>query len=214
MKFSRLAFCLLPLGIGLISTTSVALAWPESPPERATISGPGLAGEVEVTDKELLAALSLGTFENFEKGPISTPKVGEGYQITRYFYDASFNFGRLHYYRNPTGGPGYIFFEDGPDLVGNHTMYDRKWFYATAQGDKAVQRLLKSLDVLPPPAAENISVQLALEKKQADAISYSIAPSVAIENFKWPAIGLIGLGVCVLVGVLYFRRQQFDKFGP
>jgi hypothetical protein len=220
MKFGRSFYCLLLLGMLLVLTTSIALAWPDGPPERVTISGPGLTGEVEVTDKEILTALSLGAIEDFERGPITAPKVGEGYQITRYFYEASFNFGRLHYYPNPAGERSYIFFEDGPDFIGDHTIYDGKWFYTTSQGEAAMQRLLKSLDALAPastrPAAANVSVQLAPENKQPDAVNRNIPSPVAVENFDWPPIGFIIPGVCVLVlvGVLYFRRQSLDKFGP
>src|SRR5262245_25745702 len=118
MKLTRLLYALFLLGVLSALATATALAWPEDPPDKVTISGPGLKGEVEVTDKEILSALSLGTIEDFEQGAIVAPKVGQGYQITRYFYDASFNFGRLHYYPNSTGKRSYIFFEDGPDLVG------------------------------------------------------------------------------------------------
>src|SRR5919108_5584670 len=81
----------------------LALAWPNQPPDKATISGPGLKGEVEITDKAALAALALGTMEDFKQGPIAAPQVGEGYVITRYFYGGTFNFARLHYYPNPSG---------------------------------------------------------------------------------------------------------------
>ena len=134
----------------LILTTSAALAWPDQPPDRATLSGPGLTGEVEITGKENLGALQLGVFEDFSHGPIAAPNVGEGYRITRYFYEASFNFGVLHYYPDPSGGRGYVFFEDGPDLSGNHTAYDGQWFYATPEGDAAMQRILAQVAAPAP----------------------------------------------------------------
>jgi hypothetical protein len=94
----------------LILTTGAALAWPDQPPDRATLSGPGLTGEIEITGKENLAALKLGALEDFTHGPIAAPSVGEGYRITRYFYEATFNFGVLRYTPDPSGGRGYVFF--------------------------------------------------------------------------------------------------------
>src|SRR5262245_25443732 len=126
-------------------TTGVAFAWPDTPPDKATISGPGLAGEVTITDKESLAAQRLGALEDFDQGVIPPPSVGAGYIVTRYFYNGSFNFAQLHYYPSTAGLRGYIYFDDGPDLRGDHTPYHQKWLYATAQGDAAMQRLLTQL---------------------------------------------------------------------
>ena len=60
----------------LLAMTGVALAWPNQAPDRATISGPGLKGEIEITDKEVLAALKLGVFEDLE-GPPARSAAGE-----------------------------------------------------------------------------------------------------------------------------------------
>jgi hypothetical protein len=197
MKISRLFYSLFLLGVLGALTTAIALAWPEDAPDKATISGPGLKGEVEVTDKNILAVLSLGAIEDFEHGAISAPKVGEGYQITRYFYDASFNFGRLRYYPNSAGERGYVYFEDGPDFVGDHTAYNLKWFYATPQGDAAMQSFLKSLGALAP------------EPKLAVAINNDTSAALPAKNFWWPALGVIIFAVCALAlagGLIILRR--------
>jgi hypothetical protein len=197
MKLTRLFYSLFLLGVFWALTTAIALAWPEDAPDKATISGPGLKGEVEVTDKDILAVLSLGAIEDFEHGPITTPEVGEGYQISRYFYDASFNFGRLRYYPNPAGERGYVFFEDGPDFVGDHTAYNHKWFYATPQGDAAMHSLLKSLGALTP------------EPKLTVAINNETSAALPAKNFWWPALGVIIFAVCALAlagGLIFLRR--------
>src|SRR5262245_29592987 len=103
MKPIRWLGCFFFLGTLLLLVTSPVLAWPKDAPDKATISGPGLKGEVEITDQRILSLLGLGMIEDFEAGALPAPQVGEGYQITRYFYDASFDFGRLHYYPGLAG---------------------------------------------------------------------------------------------------------------
>ncbi len=187
-----------------------ALAWPVDAPDKATISGPGLKGEIEITDKKILSALSLGAIEDFERGPIAAPKVGEGYQITRYFYDASFDFGRLHYYPRPAGGRGYLFFEDGPDFDGDHTQYNRKWFYATPQGDAAMQRLLANLGALkptsPPAITDNVPTSPRPEDNLTVTTDNDTTPSFAPEDFLWRVVTLIILGTCAACAMILLRR--------
>ena len=147
MKPERLPIRLFLLLVLLVSAAQIARAWPDAPPDRAFISGPGLDGDVEIKDQTTLEALKLGSMEDFEQRSITPPAVkGEGYKITRYFEGGSFNFATLHYYPNPDG-LGYVFFEDGSDLVGNHTLYNNRWFYVTPQGEAAMQNLLTSLGV-------------------------------------------------------------------
>jgi hypothetical protein len=207
-KFTHLLSCFC-LAIGLmVFTTAITLAWPEDPPDKVTISGPGLKGEVEVTDQEILAVLSLGAIEDFEHGSIPAPNVGEGYQITRYFYDASFDFGRLRYYPNSTGERGYIFFEDGPDLVGDHSRYNGKWFYATPQGDEAMRRLLAELGVLTAPSVtENSLPPLETEAKVTVAVNDELSPLPITENPQWFLVGIIALAVCALAGGAMVLRR-------
>ncbi len=132
----------------LLTTATAALAWPDQPPDRATISGPGLQGEIEITDKAILAALQLGAFEDFAHGPIAAPQVsGEGYTIKRWFYGGEFNFATLHYYPDPAGGNGYVRWDDGPDLTGDHTEFNGQWLRVTDKGDAAMRKLLPSLGV-------------------------------------------------------------------
>ena len=132
----------------LALTTSLALA--KGPPEMVVISGPGLSGEVESTDREAISALGLGALEDFQRGPIAAPQVGAGYQMARYFKDgASYRpFDRLTYYPNLPGKRSYIFYE-GLRISGGWSEYDGKWFYATKAGDAAMRRLLGQLGTEP-----------------------------------------------------------------
>jgi hypothetical protein len=59
----------------LLSTLAVAaLALAKGPPDKATISGPGLKGEVEITDPGSLAYLGLGALGDFGLGAL--PNTG------------------------------------------------------------------------------------------------------------------------------------------
>lgn len=185
------------LMIGVLLTTGFRLAWPDQPPDRATISGPGIAGVVEITDRNMLDALKLGAFEDFDTGSITAPSVsGEGYQITRYFYGGTFNFGGLIYYPPTANAPrGVMQFNDGPQLEGNHTPYNGRWLYATPQGDTAMQKLLVDLNVRS-------------ELVQA-------APNfVPTSNAIWLII-MIAAGIAVLGGslVLIRKRARIQNLG-
>ena len=90
--------------------------------------------------------------------PLKPPAVKDGYTITRWFYGGEFNFGTLHYYPN-AAGRGYILFEDGPQMSGDHTAYNQGWFYATALGDQSMQRLLAQVAPQASEPASPIAVQ-------------------------------------------------------
>jgi len=200
MKPQRmLASALLLLAL-LAATTSTALAWPDQPPDKATISGPGIKGDVEITDKDTLAALKLGAIEDFSRGVIAKPQVsGQGYKITRYFYGATFNFATLHYYPDAAGGHSYLYFEDGPGLRGSHTPFNGQWLYATAAGEAAMQHLLHGMGV--------IAVATALP---APVVAPLASPVVADNPFLrlvWLA-ALAGLALVVSGSVIRHRRNR------
>ena len=156
MKLIRiLTLLIVLLVLTSMSVLAAPLAWPDQPPDKAFISGPGLKGEVEITDQKTLEALRFGGMEDFEAGVLpEAPKVsGEGYKITRYFYDGGFNFATLHYYPDPAGGRGYVYWEDGPDLVGDHTPYNNQWLYAKSDGEAVLQNQLKTLGASTTGAA-------------------------------------------------------------
>ncbi|HEU4325056.1 MAG TPA: hypothetical protein VFS21_18085 [Roseiflexaceae bacterium] len=135
--------------VGLLLATHPAHA--KGPPDKAVISGPGIAGEHAITDAATLRDLGMGTLEDFQQ-PLKPPaQAGAGYQIDRFFRgSASFQpFDRLVYYPPASGERGLIFYA-GMSVVGSGASeYDGKWFHATAAGDAAMQRLLGKL--VPQP---------------------------------------------------------------
>ncbi len=55
----------------------------------------------------------------------------------------------------------YVFFEDGPDLSGDPTAYNGQWFYATSEGEAAMQHLLTQLGVRSQPEAAAAATAIA-----------------------------------------------------
>src|SRR5215831_15966806 len=128
----------------VLATTVTALAWPDQPPDKVLISGPGIEGQAQVKDARALAIFRLGDLEDFDTldpRSTATPRVGAGYKIVRFFYGGDFDFARLTYYPNPSGGRGYLYFEDGPMLQGNHTPYDETWLYAKPDAEQKLRAL-------------------------------------------------------------------------
>ena len=174
----------------LLSVVGVAFAWPDQPPDRATISGPGLNGETDITDKDVLAAMKLGVLEELEAPQTEAPQVsGEGYTIRRWFYGGEFNFATLHYYPDPAGGNGYVRWDDGPDLTGDHTPYNGRWLRITERGEAAVQKVLVGLGV-------SLSARASTS---ANPVSMNGTPAAL-------AIAA-GLGLVVVIAALFLGRR-------
>lgn len=122
----------------------VALAWPDLPPTRAFISGPGLEGELEVRDPKVLSALRLGGLEDFNKGALPTQNPNSSqYTITRYFENGTFRMGDLNYYPGEDGNPGVVYFQDGPMKSGDRSPYDNHWFSTIAQTDQILKEFIE-----------------------------------------------------------------------
>ena len=137
MKLYRL---LIVLALSVVPTAYV-FAWPDQPPDSAFISGPGLNGDVPITDVNMLKSLCLGCFEDFN-AVVAEPESQERYTIHRTFYDNTFDFGVLTYV--PADG-GYVRFDDGPDLVGTPTEYNGKWFRVKPEAQTQMTQLLGTL---------------------------------------------------------------------
>jgi hypothetical protein len=154
---------ILLLVVGVLLGVSPVLA--KGPPDKAVISGPGITGEVAITDAATLADMGLGSLEDFQS-PLNAPsQTAAGYQIDRFFRNGgTFQpFDRLVYYPPASGERGRIFYA-GMAVVGyGSSDYDGKWFRATAAGDAAMQRLLGHLaPQLGLPATGTISSRAGL----------------------------------------------------
>ncbi|MBI5946374.1 MAG: hypothetical protein HY864_18590 [Chloroflexi bacterium] len=88
------------------------------------IKGPGITGELNVTNPSLTEDFFV--FADFSKGSIEAPlDPGQGYQVTRVYVDGTdvLPFDQLHYYPYT----GYVYY-DG--LVNGSSEYVGKWYLA------------------------------------------------------------------------------------
>lgn len=213
------------------ATTGLALAWPNQPPGKVLISGPGIEGQVELKDESARSLFRLGDLEDFDHGSPPPLISGAGYKIVRFFYrgefdGGEFDFGRITYYPDSSGGRGFLYFEDGPMLQGDHTPYDQTWLYAKPDGELKLRALLKQLgagldgekSALVPiqvsssaSAASSDSTRLR-DAGQADRTSGGQAANVGETNsfpggIVWLVIGPAGLLLSVVAITLWRRRQ-------
>jgi hypothetical protein len=166
-RMARVALAALGLGalLGLIAGTSAGAssACPvcDGPPDKVTISGPGLAGTFDVTDREALRSLGVGIFFAWEeqRQAIVAPAVGEGYELVRYHNMANGSFDRLRYYPSTPGGAGTIYYV-GPTSGGQAMAHALgldaragRWFVATSQEDAAMRHTLTTLHAPPQASA-------------------------------------------------------------
>ena len=117
----------------LIIPTSV---FAKGPFTYLTIKGPGISGDISVTDP---AMLDFFAFADFSKGGIDAPaNLGEGYEVTRSFVDENDNvqnFDMLHYYPDTR----YVYY-DG--LIGGSSEYDKQWYVARPDVEAGFQSAL------------------------------------------------------------------------
>ncbi|HEY5728450.1 MAG TPA: hypothetical protein VIS72_00250 [Anaerolineales bacterium] len=120
------------LFVVLLIPTSLALA--EGNFDYIIVKGPGLQGELNLTNPELTSFL---TFADFTQGAIDPPaNPGEGYEITRVYVVMENEkpdptaFDQLYYY--PYSDDGYVYYIG---LAKGSSEYDRKWYEANLSAD-------------------------------------------------------------------------------
>lgn len=143
MRLKVLISSLMILTIG----SHVALA--KGPANKIVITGPGVEGELEITDQETLNSLSMTRLEDFLHGQLENPPLvgDEGYEMTRYFETGPEQFrpfDKVVYYPVPEEGRGYIFY-DG--IIDGSSEYDDHWFNATPEGYATMQRILSGDEI-------------------------------------------------------------------
>lgn len=127
-------YIFLILALCLIIPTTLVLAKGEF--DYITIKGPGVTGEINVTNPALTGEFF--AFADFSKGPVDPPaNPGEGYQIVRvYVVDTKpAPFDQLHYYPYT----GYVYY-DG--LANGSSEYDGKWYMANPSANDPFRAVL------------------------------------------------------------------------
>jgi hypothetical protein len=166
-RMARVALAALGLGMLLALTAGTSAgaspACPvcDGPPDKVSISGPGLAGAVDVTDREAVRSLGADVFFAWEeqRQAIVAPAVGEGYELVRYYNTVGGSFDRLRYYPSAPGGSGTIYYvgpTSGSQGIAHVLGLDARvgqWFVATPQEDAAMQHTLTTLNAPPQASA-------------------------------------------------------------
>lgn len=105
-----------------------------------TIKGPGVTGEIDVTNPTLTQ--DYFAFADFSRGEVPAPvDLGQGYQIVRVYVEYNDSkpkdvpFDQLHYYPYT----GYVFY-DG--LVEGSSEYDGKWYAANPMAEAPFRNVL------------------------------------------------------------------------
>lgn len=126
------------LALGMLLPTMVALAKGEF--DYITIKGPGITGEIDVTNPALTQ--DFFAFADFSQGEISAPvDAGQGYQVVRVYAEFTDSkpkdlpFDQLHYYPYT----GYVYY-DG--LVDGSSEYDGKWYLANPEAEAPFRNVL------------------------------------------------------------------------
>ena len=166
------------------------------------ISGPGLAGEVKVTDSQTMAALvEMG-------GPgVPTnllPVLGqEFYAIRMSIGDGAgkvFATNVYHYYPDPEGGPGYVLFYD---VDGGFSDAEGRWHRARSGWDAALRLVLQSHGV-------DLAVA-SLPAVQPQAETTAAAPAGASRPAVILGLALAAVAVAAALGLRRFRLQASPR---
>ena len=105
-----------------------------------TVKGPGIVGEIDVTNPALTQ--DFFAFADFTQGEIPVPiDPGQGYQIVRVYVEFTDSkpkdlpFDQLHYYPYT----GYVYY-DG--VVEGSSEYDGKWYAANPTAEAPIRNVL------------------------------------------------------------------------
>jgi hypothetical protein len=224
---NRILFSVIGAILLLSATSALVLAWPNQPPDKVLISGPGIEGQVEVRDESARAIFRLGELEDLEGKSPTPPRLSGGYKIVRFFYGGEFNFAQLTYYPNPSGGRGYLYWEDGPMLQGDHTEYNQAWLYTKPDGEEKLRALLKQLGAklndAPPvlllvkdgananASSSDSSLPHAAQSTQADTAQTTAASELTLFSPVVIALLVGAVGVLGAGGVFLVRRGRRTK---
>jgi hypothetical protein len=188
---------------GLVVTLMLVLAVTapasaKGPPQHIAITGPWLAGPIEVTDAEVIARLD--GLENIDSPAQRPPASIEAvYVITRSMQDGNSYraFDQILYVVPGPGGPGLVYY------VGIHNgwgPYDGKWYAVRPGPERALLELLQAPRAGPgvggvdlPPARPGSAHAQAARRAESD-----------------PA-GIVALGargLLILGGVVVLRGRR------
>lgn len=170
-----------------------------------TLTGPGLEGEVEITDPE-----SVGLFSRLVMAPFVTERpegladeffvvsmaVGDGHKlVARDVY---------HYYPFRDGSPGYFYYAD---VVGGWSSAEGMWFPLPKASDLALREFLIGL------GADGPLLDVWSEESSADTSPAPIQPR-QLEFHKFSGIAVSPLVVSIAVILVIAIALASSRVGP
>jgi WD40 repeat protein len=141
--------------LGLILLLSAQMTLAKGVWDKVTITGAGISGVVEITDPEAVQGFWMHIFMDLTQPAIDPPEVvGGGYVLRRgWTISGEFQpFDTVHYYADPAGGEGYLYYAGMLDADGNvngGSEYDHNWYRVTPVGEAAMQQVFSEYDVQP-----------------------------------------------------------------
>lgn len=192
-----------------------------------TISGPGLKGEVEVTNQQ--------DFEDIRNMMLPIQLDGPPESIGAEFYTLRFGIGDdkgevfatnvYHYYPDPEGGLGFVLFAD---VEGGEASVEGQWFRIDAASDQGIKRALNGFGVTlaveaeapvvePQSQPESNPAVVKAESEPVEEVSQpsgasapesatTLAPSGQPNLVLWAAAGAALLLVAGIVALSIRRR--------
>jgi hypothetical protein len=154
----------------LLASASIAFA--KGPMDKVVITGPGLKGEIVITDLPTRDALGYLGAIDLARGAIPKPNVSNGYHVVGYIFDgATYKAWEGYtYYPDAAGAMSYIDYEGLVD-PNMSSEFDGRWYYATSEADRALRDVIaknatpapnSSLLLLPTAGGELFTVQWLL----------------------------------------------------
>jgi len=130
----------------LLLLFSIETVAAKGPPGKLVISGPGLKGELVITDPVLLDHFWMSKFIDFDN-QIDEPRgIKDGYEITRYYPVGTGlkAIDKFVYYPHPGGEGGSIFYEGIIDkmFIYGGSPFDGQWYNVTEEGDPVIRKIL------------------------------------------------------------------------
>lgn len=159
----RLSICFLLL----ILFISIPLAFAKGSPDKITITGPGLASPIEITNPEILNQFNPrdGQFLDKDRRIVTeTPEIGARYEVLFYFKETSGEFHlfyALYYSSAPSRARGAIYLPQENEKwygMNNETIARKSgWLYASPEWDSFMQHLLKDQQASSPTSRSAIA---------------------------------------------------------
>ena len=150
------------MAVPLILVAAARPAWAKEPTAKITISGGGLASEIEVTDPRILDISNMwyGKFLDQSKGAVKEPPMGlRTYEVWLYIKFSDNDVRRryvVYYSSEPSTGQGYIYLPGkGQPWYWLNTSAllrdgrDGKWSYASAAWQDLIKPVIAGAEAAP-----------------------------------------------------------------